>query len=103
MSVLDPLLGGPPAPDEARSEQIGLLVGVPVLVLGALSSAACRPEAALTPLIPLSAADQIAVVSRIVRPVLSEGLTLTLRPQEQTAYNRACLEPHGSASESGVE
>jgi uncharacterized protein (UPF0261 family) len=103
MSVLDPLLGRPLAPDEARSEQIGPLVGVPVLVLDALSSGAYRPEAALTPLIPLSSADQIAVISRIVRPVLSEGLTATLRHREQTTYNWACFELNGSASESGVE
>jgi amino acid transporter len=56
MTVLDLLLGRPLASDEARGEQIGSLVGVPVFGLDALSSAAYGPEAALTLLIPLSAA-----------------------------------------------
>src|SRR6202011_3874236 len=54
--VLDLLLGRPLASDEARGEQIGSLVGVPVFGLDALSSAAYGPEAALTLLIPLGAA-----------------------------------------------
>jgi hypothetical protein len=54
MTVLDLLLGRPLASDEARGEQIGSLVGVPVFGLDALSSAAYGPEAALTLLIPLS-------------------------------------------------
>jgi hypothetical protein len=45
----------------------------------------------------------VPVVSRIVRPVLSEGLTVTLRSRARTAYNWPCLGLHGSASESGVE
>src|SRR3984957_4352956 len=53
MTVLDLLLGRPLASDEARGQQIGSLVGVPVFGLDALSSAAYGPEAALTLLIPL--------------------------------------------------
>src|SRR6202158_427758 len=56
MRVLDLLLGRPLASDEARGEQIGSWVGIPVFGLDALSSAAYGPEAALTLLIPLGAA-----------------------------------------------
>src|ERR1700736_6349590 len=52
MRVLDLLLGRPLASDEARGEQIGSWVGIPVFGLDALSSAAYGPEAALTLLIP---------------------------------------------------
>jgi amino acid transporter len=55
MTVLDLLLGRPLASDEARGEQVGSLVGIPVFGLDALSSAAYGPEAALTLLIPLGA------------------------------------------------
>jgi amino acid transporter len=62
VTVLDLLLGRPLASDEARGEQIGSLVGVPVFGLDALSSAAYGPEAALTLLIPLSAAGIAYIV-----------------------------------------
>src|ERR1700675_2714057 len=62
MTVLDLLLGRPLASDEARGQQIGSLVGVPVFGLDALSSAAYGPEAALTLLIPLSAAGMAYIV-----------------------------------------
>ena len=62
MTVLDLLLGRPLASDEARGEQIGSLVGVPVFGLDALSSAAYGPEAALTLLIPLSLAGIAYIV-----------------------------------------
>jgi amino acid transporter len=62
MTVLDLLLGRPLASDEARGQQIGSLVGVPVFGLDALSSAAYGPEAALTLLIPLSVAGIAYIV-----------------------------------------
>jgi amino acid transporter len=62
MTVLDLLLGRPLASDEARGEQIGSLVGLPVFGLDALSSAAYGPEAALTLLIPLSVAGIAYIV-----------------------------------------
>jgi hypothetical protein len=62
MTVLDLLLGRPLASDEARGEQIGSSVGIPVLGLDALSSAAYGPEAALTLLIPLGAAGIAYIV-----------------------------------------
>src|SRR6266478_2641722 len=62
MSVLDLLVGRPLASDEARGEQIGSWVGIPVFGLDALSSAAYGPEAALTLLIPLGAAGIAYIV-----------------------------------------
>src|ERR1700733_14530608 len=62
MTVLDLLLGRPLASDEARGQQIGSLVGVPVFGLDALSFAAYGPEAALTLLIPLSVAGIAYIV-----------------------------------------
>jgi hypothetical protein len=56
MTVLDLLLGKPLASEEARGQPISAVVGMPVVGLDALSSAACGPEAALTILIPLDAA-----------------------------------------------
>src|ERR1700731_919119 len=62
MRVLDLLLGRPLASDEARGEQIGSWVGIPVFGLDALSSPAHGPEAALTLLIPLGAAGIAYIV-----------------------------------------
>src|SRR5258705_13073680 len=56
MAVLNLFLGRPLASDQARGEQIGSWVGIPVFGLDAWSSAAYGPEAALTALIPLGAA-----------------------------------------------
>lgn len=49
MTVLDLLLGRPLASDEARGEQIGSLLGVPVFGLDALSSAALRFALKISP------------------------------------------------------
>jgi amino acid transporter len=62
MTVLNLLLGRPLASDEARGEQIGSWIGVPVFGLDALSSAAYGPEAALTLLIPLGVAGIAYIV-----------------------------------------
>ena len=48
MTVLDLLLGRPLVSDEARAECVGAAAGIPISVLGALSSAAYGPEAART-------------------------------------------------------
>ena len=61
-SIIDVLLGRPLASDEARAEQIGAAVGVPIFGLDALSSAAYGPEAALTLLIGLGAAGAAYIV-----------------------------------------
>ena len=52
---LDWLLGERLATYEEENQQIGVLAGIPVLGLDALSSAAYGPEAALTLLLPLGA------------------------------------------------
>src|ERR1700680_3438564 len=50
--VVSALFGRPLATSESREKEIGVLSGVPVLGLDALSSAAYGPEAALAILIP---------------------------------------------------
>ena len=56
MSILDFLIGRPIATSDERAEQIGVIKGIPIFGLDALSSAAYGPEAALTLLLPLSVA-----------------------------------------------
>src|SRR5437879_13419626 len=64
MSVIDFLFGRALRSSEERSEKLGAAAGIPVFGLDALSSAAYGPEAALTLLIPLSAAG-IAYIAPI--------------------------------------
>ncbi len=54
--LVDWVLGNPLRSDSSESHKVGVLAGVPVLGLDALSSAAYGPEAALTILLPLGAA-----------------------------------------------
>ncbi|MCU1295122.1 MAG: Amino acid permease, partial [Bryobacterales bacterium] len=56
MSIIDFLIGRPIPSSDERAQQIGVVKGVPIFGLDALSSAAYGPEAALTLLIPLGAA-----------------------------------------------
>src|SRR2546430_15679651 len=56
MSLLDKILGPPLKSSEAAKEELGVLTGVPVLGLDALSSTAYGPEAALTILAAAGAA-----------------------------------------------
>src|SRR2546425_6846988 len=56
MSFLDKVLGPPLKSSEAAKEEIGVVTGVPVLGLDALSSTAYGPEAALAILAPLGLA-----------------------------------------------
>ena len=51
--MLDKLLGRPLATLEEEEEKIGVVAGIPILGLDALSSTAYGPEAALTVLLPL--------------------------------------------------
>ena len=62
MSLLDILFGRPLASQEQRAEKIGPVAGIPIFGLDALSSAAYGPEAAMTLLIPLSAAGIVYVL-----------------------------------------
>jgi amino acid transporter len=52
-SLGDLLLGSPLASDKEGEQRVGFIVGIPMLGLDALSSAAYGPEAAMTLLIPL--------------------------------------------------
>jgi amino acid transporter len=56
VNIVDALFGRPLANEEEKGERIGLLKGIPIFGLDALSSAAYGPEAALTMLIPLGMA-----------------------------------------------
>ncbi len=56
MSLNNWLFGRPLASDQEGEQRVGLIAGIPMLGLDALSSAAYGPEAALTLLIPLGAA-----------------------------------------------
>ena len=53
MALLDKLLGRPLASHEEEGQKVGVVAGVPMLGLDALSSSAYGPEAALTLLLPL--------------------------------------------------
>ncbi|KAG8526636.1 uncharacterized protein KY384_008065 [Bacidia gigantensis] len=55
MALLDKLLGKPLANHEEEEQKVGVIAGIPMLGLDALSSAAYGPEAALTILLPLGA------------------------------------------------
>ena len=55
MGLLDRLLGKPLATHEEEEQKVGVVAGIPMLGLDALSSSAYGPEAALTILLPLGA------------------------------------------------
>src|SRR5271156_7138007 len=61
-SFLDTVLGRPLASEEEDEQRLGVLAGIPVFGLDALSSAAYGPEAALTVLLPLGAAGAIYIL-----------------------------------------
>jgi amino acid transporter len=56
MDIVELLLGTPLATEDEKAERIGVVKGIPIFGLDALSSAAYGPEAALTLLIPLGMA-----------------------------------------------
>src|SRR3984893_15170013 len=97
MTVLDLLLGRPLASDEARGEQIGSLVGIPIFGLDALSSAAYGPEAALTLLIPLGAAGiayivpiSVSIIVLLAIVYFSYRQTIEAYPGGGGSYTVAC-------------
>ena len=59
MSLMDYLFGRRLATYEEGEQRVGVLAGIPMLGLDALGSAAYGPEAALTLLIPLGAAESV--------------------------------------------
>jgi amino acid transporter len=62
LSIIDFLIGRPIPSSDERAQQIGVVKGVPIFGLDALSSAAYGPEAALTLLIPLGVAGLSYIV-----------------------------------------
>jgi len=64
--MTDLLFGRPLATSEERVEHIGVAAGIPVFGLDALTSAAYRPRAAMTLLIPLGLAGSSDILPVIV-------------------------------------
>jgi amino acid transporter len=96
MSVIDFLFGRPLRSSEERSEKLGAAAGIPVFGLDALSSAAYGPEAALTLLIPLSAAGiayiapiTISIVILLLVVYFSYRQTIEAYPQGGGSYTVA--------------
>jgi amino acid transporter len=69
MSLLDRLLGRPLASHEEEEQKVGVLAGIPMLGLDALSSSAYGPEAALTVLLPLGVLG-VAYIGPIILIIL---------------------------------
>jgi amino acid transporter len=96
MPVIDFLFGRPLRSSEERTERLGTASGIPVFGLDALSSAAYGPEAALTLLIPLSAAGiafivpiTISIVILLLIVYLSYRQTIEAYPQGGGSYTVA--------------
>ena len=73
MPILDWLIGKHLSTHEEDEQHIGLVAGIPVLGLDALSSAAYGPEAALTLLLPLGALGlslRVAPISALISAIL---------------------------------
>ncbi len=75
MRLFSLLFGRPLATNEADSQRVGPLTGVPILGLDALGSASYGPEAALTILIPLGAVG-LGYVREVVAVILALLLIL---------------------------
>ena len=92
MTLLTHVLGRPLADHEDKSEKIGPALGVPVIGLDALASAAYGPEAALTILLPLGAAG-------IVYSVPVTGVILALLTVLYLSYRQTIAAyPNGGGS-----
>jgi amino acid transporter len=72
MNLRDLLLGRPLSSREEGAQRVGILAGIPMLGLDALSSAAYGPEAAMTLLLPLGAAGigYVLPISTIIIVIL---------------------------------
>jgi amino acid transporter len=70
LSLLDRVLGKPLASGVEGEQRVGVVAGVPLLGLDALSSAAYGPEAALTVLLPVGTAG-LAFVAPIMAVILA--------------------------------
>ncbi len=92
MSFLQLLLGRPLATSEERAEEVGVLGGIPVFGLDALSSAAYGPEAALTLLLPMGLLGTAYVLPITIAIVILLAVVYVSYLQTITAY------PHGGGS-----
>src|SRR5256884_973467 len=93
MSLLDKILGPPLKSSEAAKEELGVITGVPVLGLDALSSTAYGPEAALTILAAAGAAGLhylpiITIISLVLLaiPYVSYRQAIAAYPNGGGAY-----------------
>src|SRR5438067_2194554 len=92
MGLTDLLFGRTLATDEEGEQRVGVIAGIPMLGLDALSSAAYGPEAALTLLIPLGAAGV-----HYIGPI--SGLIIALLMVVYFSYRQTIAAyPHGGGS-----
>jgi amino acid transporter len=96
MSILDVLLGRPLSNMEERGQRIGLLAGIAIFGLDALSSAAYGPEAALTIMRPLGALGNqyivpisLAIIALLIVVFLSYRQTIEAYPGGGGSYTVA--------------
>lgn len=96
LSILDFLIGRPIPSSDDRAQQIGVLKGVPIFGLDALSSAAYGPEAALTLLIPLGAAGlhyifplSLSIITLLIIVFFSYRQTIAAYPGGGGSYTVA--------------
>src|SRR6202167_2504542 len=96
MALTDWLFGRPLATDEEGAQRVGVVAGIPMLGLDALSSAAYGPEAALTLLIPLGVAGiahifpiSLAIIGLLAIVYFSYGETIDAYPNGGGSYTVA--------------
>src|SRR5450432_3223345 len=96
MSVLDVLLGRPLSTIEEQGQRIGVLAGIAIFGLDALSSAAYGPEAALTIMRPLGALGNqyivpisLAIIALLIVVFLSYRQTIEAYPGGGGSYTVA--------------
>jgi amino acid transporter len=96
MSILDVLLGRPLSNTEERGQRLGVLAGIAVFGLDALSSAAYGPEAALTVMRPLGALGNqyivpisLAIIALLIVVFFSYRQTIEAYPGGGGSYTVA--------------
>ncbi len=96
MSIIDFLVGRPIPSSDDRAQQIGVVKGVPIFGLDALSSAAYGPEAALTLLIPLGVAGlhyifplSLSIITLLIIVYFSYRQTIAAYPGGGGSYTVA--------------
>jgi amino acid transporter len=86
MDIVDLLLGKPLATEDEGAQRIGVVKGIPIFGLDALSSAAYGPEAALTLLIPLGMAGVTYILPIIGAILILLGIVYFSYRQTMQAY-----------------